>query len=84
MHPLRQANRFLGSHVVSRPLSQREAIEERTLIAYLREHPLSTADEIFKATGLALVGRRYIRGKRYNGQWVWRLNHPKLKRDGLR
>lgn len=53
------------------------------VIAFLKENPLSTADEVFAATECGVSRCRYIKQARYNGKTVWRLNHKKLKAEGL-
>ncbi len=52
-------------------------------MAFLKDNPLSTSEEIFKATGSGVLGMKYVRPKKYHGKTVWRLNHPKMRRDGL-
>lgn len=59
--------------------SRKQLEMERKVVAFIIEHPLSTASEVFNATGSGVVGHRFLRPTKYNGQTVWRLNHPKWK-----
>ena len=63
----------------------RQAEAERTgkVVRFLRDNPLSTAEEVFKATGCGVVGMKYLTHTKYNGKTVWRLNHRRLKQEGL-
>lgn len=58
--------------------------QEGKVYAFLKHNPLATAEEIHSAVGsIGLIGLKYIRGKHYKGRWVWRLNLPKMKREGI-
>lgn len=64
--------------------SKKSLEQEGKVMAFLKENPLSTAEEIHLAVGpVGLIGLKYVRGKMYDGKWVWRLNLPKMKKDGL-
>lgn len=60
---------------------QEEKAKERALkvgkvASFLRENPLSTRDEIFKATGITMgsvMNRGIFRVVKYNGKYCWRL-----------
>jgi len=53
------------------------------VVRFLREHPLSTSQEVFNATGCGVIGNKWVTWTKYNGQTVWRLNHPKMREHGL-
>jgi hypothetical protein len=54
------------------------------VVRFLREHPLSTSDEVYAATGVGVMdATKYCINVVYNGNRVWRLNHRKLKAEGL-
>jgi hypothetical protein len=54
------------------------------VVAFLREHPLSTSDEIWRGCGVGVMSAlKWVCQKKYRGQIVWRLNHRKLRREGL-
>jgi hypothetical protein len=63
--------------------SRKQCEMEGKVYAFLKNNPLSTAEEIYKATGCGVIGLTYITHRRYNGQVCWRLNHRKLKAHGL-
>jgi hypothetical protein len=49
------------------------------VVQFVRANPLSTAAEIYKGCGVGVtLARKYVKQKKYNGQWVYRLNHQKL------
>jgi hypothetical protein len=54
------------------------------VVRFLKANPLSTSDEIFKATGYSpMVATRWVTNHMYNGQRVWRVNTAKMRREGL-
>ncbi len=54
------------------------------VVQFLKEHPLSTCDEVYDACGISVMEAvRWVRQTKYNGKTVWRLNHPKMRREGL-
>lgn len=60
-------------------LNKNRAIQIGKVVCFLRQNPLSTSDEVFKATGCGVsIAYKYVRQTKYNGQTCWRLNHKKL------
>lgn len=65
-------------------LREAEAKRMGAIINFLRKNPLSTNDEIFAATGYSCgTGCKYVTHVKYNGHRVYRLNHKRLREDGL-
>lgn len=59
---------------------KKAAINCGKVVKFLRENPLSTCDEIYKACGVGVgVAQKYVKWVRYNGQVCYRLNHAKIQ-----
>lgn len=62
---------------------QRFAVRNGKVFQYVKEHPLETAEQIFKATGFGVSNNPYIKAVRYEGKTVYRVNTEKQRRQGF-
>ncbi len=63
---------------------EREAqIRNGKVLQFVRANPLSTAKQIFEATGFGVGGNPYIKRVVYNGESCYRENTEKSRRQGF-
>jgi hypothetical protein len=64
---------------LKKPRKIRHAERIGAVVRFIRANPLSTSEEIFKATGFGpMIATKYIKSVKYGSGRAWRLNHAKI------
>lgn len=62
---------------------KKRATRNGAVVVFLRNNPLSTNAEVFAATGFTCGGNPYVKRCKYKGENVYRINHEKMRKEGL-